>query len=155
CFVVATANNIAALPPELLRKGRFDEIFFLDLPSTPERREIFSVHLRKRRCVPADYDLDLLARESEGYVGAEIEQTVIDAMYLAFNEDMRRVTTADILSCIRRQVPLSISQRETVASLRGYLAEGRAVSASRPASRPEVPAGQKTIALETFDTART
>jgi len=68
---------------------------------------------------------------------------------------MRRVTTADILSCMRRQVPLSISQRETVASLRAYLAEGRAVSASRPATRPEVPAGLKTIALETFDTART
>jgi SpoVK/Ycf46/Vps4 family AAA+-type ATPase len=155
CFVVATANNISALPPELLRKGRFDEIFFLDLPSTAERREIFSVHLKKRRCVPADHDLDLLARESEGYVGAEIEQTVIDAMYLAFNENMRRVTTADILSCLRRQVPLSISQRETVASLRAYLAEGRAVSASRPSGRPEVPAGQKVIALETFDAVRT
>jgi SpoVK/Ycf46/Vps4 family AAA+-type ATPase len=155
CFVVATANNIAALPPELLRKGRFDEIFFLDLPSTAERREIFAVHLKKRKCVPADYDLDRLARESEGCVGAEIEQTVIDAMYHAFNEDMRRVTTADILTCIRNQVPLSISQRETVALLRGYLAEGRAVSASRPASRPEIPAGQKTIALETFDPVRT
>jgi SpoVK/Ycf46/Vps4 family AAA+-type ATPase len=151
CFVVATANNIAALPPELLRKGRFDEIFFLDLPSTPERREIFSVHLKKRKCVPADYDLDLLARESEGYVGAEIEQTVIDAMYLAFNEEMRRVTTSDILACIRKQVPLSISQRETVALLRAYLAEGRAVSASRPATRQEIPACRKTIALETID----
>jgi SpoVK/Ycf46/Vps4 family AAA+-type ATPase len=154
CFVVATANNIAALPPELLRKGRFDEIFFLDLPTTSERREIFSVHLRKRKCVPADYDLDLMARESEGYVGAEIEQTVIDAMYLAFNEDMRRVTTADILSCIRKQVPLSISQRETVASLRAYLAEGRAISASRAAARPEIAPDHKTIALETFDPVR-
>ena len=155
CFVVATANNIAALPPELLRKGRFDEIFFLDLPSPAERREIFSVHLKKRKCVPADYDLDLLARESEGYVGAEIEQTVIDAMYLAFNDSMRRVTTEDIISCIRRQVPLSISQRETIASLRSYLAEGRAVSASRPAARHEVPSAERTIALETFDTVRT
>jgi len=98
CFVVATANNIAALPPELLRKGRFDEIFFLDLPTTEERREIFSVHLKKRKCIPAEFDLDLLARESEGYVGAEIEQTIIDAMYRAFSENMRRVTTADIAS---------------------------------------------------------
>jgi len=155
CFVVATANNIAALPPELLRKGRFDEIFFLDLPNTAERREIFSVHLKKRKCVPADFDLDLLARESEGYVGAEIEQTVIDAMYFAFNEKMRRVTTADILSCIRNQVPLSISQRETVASLRAYLAEGRAVSASGPARSQEFPSVQKSIALESFDSART
>ena len=155
CFVVATANNIAALPPELLRKGRFDEIFFLDLPSTGERREIFTVHLKKRKCVTADYDLDLLARESEGYVGAEIEQIVIDAMYLAFNENMRRVTMEDLLACIRKQVPLSISQRETVALLRAYLAEGRAVSASRPAARTELSAGQKSIALETFDTALT
>ncbi len=155
CFVVATANNIAALPPELLRKGRFDEIFFLDLPSMEERREIFAVHLRKRKCVPADFDLDRLARESEGYVGAEIEQTVIDAMYCAFNENMRRVTTTDILTCMKKQVPLSISQRETIASLRTYLAEGRAVCASRPAGRAPAPAGGHTIALETFDSART
>jgi SpoVK/Ycf46/Vps4 family AAA+-type ATPase len=150
CFVVATANNIAALPPELLRKGRFDEIFFLDLPSTDERYEIFSVHLRKRKCVPAEFDLELLARESEGYVGAEIEQTVIDAMYLAFNENMRRVTTEDILRCMKNQVPLSISQRETVAALRAYLAEGRAISASR-ALPQRVAAGGRAIALETFD----
>ena len=112
-------------------------------------------HTLARLVDPQHFDLDLLARESEGYVGAEIEQTVIDAMYLSFNEDMRRVTTADILACIRKQVPLSISQRETVAALRAYLAEGRAVSASRPATRPEIPAGQKTIALETFDPVRT
>ncbi len=156
CFVVATANNVAALPPELLRKGRFDEIFFLDLPGTEERREIFTVHLRKRRCVPADFDLDLLARESEGFVGAEIEQTVIDAMYLSFNENMRRVTTADILACLKNQVPLSVSQRETVALLRGYLAEGRAVSASRRApAHQQAPVNGHTIALETFDPART
>ena len=153
CFVVATANNIAALPPELLRKGRFDEIFFLDLPTVEERREIFSVHLRKRKCLPAEYDLDLLAKESEGCVGAEIEQTVIDAMYLAFNEGLRRVTTEDILGCLKKQVPLSISQRETVAALREYLAEGRAVSASRPA-RSCADTG-RSIALETFDPVRT
>ena len=151
CFVVATANNIAALPPELLRKGRFDEIFFLDLPGTDERREIFSVHLRKRKCLPVEFDLDLLARESEGYVGAEIEQTVIDAMYLAFNENIRRVTTGDILRCMKTQVPLSVSQRETVAALRAWLAEGRAISASRRIPIP-VPGGQG-IALETFDLA--
>jgi hypothetical protein len=151
CFVVATANNIAALPPELLRKGRFDEIFFLDLPTLEERREIFAVHLRKRKCVPAEFDLDTLARESEGYVGAEIEQTIIDAMYRAFSEKMRRVTTRDILSCMQAQVPLSVSQRETVTALRAWLAEGRAQSASRPAT--PVQANGKTIALETFDSA--
>jgi hypothetical protein len=82
-------------------------------------------------------------------VGAEIEQTVIDAMYLAFNENMRRVTTADILTCIKTQVPLSVSQRETVAALREWLAEGRAISAS-----PAVPAAAykgRGPALETFE----
>lgn len=148
CFVVATANNISALPPELLRKGRFDEIFFLDLPNTEERREIFSVHIRKRTGIPADFDLDLLAKESEGCVGAEIEQTVIDAMYLAFNENMRRVTTADILRCLRAQVPLSVSQRETVAALRAWLSEGRAVSASLVPA-PAQQAHDRPIALET------
>jgi ATP-dependent 26S proteasome regulatory subunit len=152
CFVVATANNIAALPPELLRKGRFDEIFFLDLPNVEERREIFSVHVKKRRCMPQEFDLDLLARESEGYVGAEIEQTVIDAMYSAFNEDMRRVKTEDILCSIKTQVPLSISQRETVAALRAWLAEGRAISAS--AAVPKRSGIDHPVALETFLPAR-
>ena len=152
CFVVATANNIAALPPELLRKGRFDEIFFLDLPTGEERREIFTVHLRKRKCIPAEFDIDTLARESEGYVGAEIEQMIIDAMYRAFSERMRRVTTDDILTTMKTQVPLSVSQRETVAALRAWLAEGRAQSASRAGGIAQ--ANGKTIALETFDTAR-
>jgi len=152
CFVVATANNIAALPPELLRKGRFDEIFFLDLPTIEERREIFTVHLKKRKCIPAEFDLDTLAQKSEGYVGAEIEQTIIDAMYRAFSENMRRVTTTDILFCMKTQVPLSVSQRETVATLRAWLAEGRAQSASRTA--PPSSGNGRAIALETFDTGR-
>jgi SpoVK/Ycf46/Vps4 family AAA+-type ATPase len=152
CFVVATANNIAALPPELLRKGRFDEIFFLDLPSLEERREIFSVHLKKRKCIPAEFDLETLAHKSEGYVGAEIEQTVIDAMYLAFNENMRRVTTNDILTCIKTQVPLSVSQRETVAALREWLAEGRAISASLAV--PAAVYKGRGPALETFDSSQ-
>ena len=80
-FVVATANDITALPPELLRRGRFDEIFFLDLPNRRERREIFAVHLEKRRRLPESFDLDRLAEASEGYVGSELEQAVIDAIY--------------------------------------------------------------------------
>lgn len=129
CFVVATANDISSLPPELLRKGRFDEIFFLDLPTTQERKEIFSVHLRKRRRLVTDYDVDTLAEQSDGYVGAELEQAVIDAMYMAFN-DHREFTTADIEAAIRRQVPLSVSQREVIEVLRDWLREGRAQSAS-------------------------
>ncbi len=130
CFVVATANDISSLPPELLRKGRFDEIFFLDLPTLEERREIFAVHLHKRKRLPQDYDLERLARESEGYVGAEIEQAVIDAMYVGFNEGKREFSTEDLSNALKRLVPLSVSQREVVQSLRDWLREGRAQSAS-------------------------
>jgi AAA+ superfamily predicted ATPase len=129
CFVVATANDISALPPELLRKGRFDEIFFLDLPTLEERKEIFAVHLRKRKRLPQDFDLEQLAQESGGYVGAEIEQAIIDAMYLAFNEH-REFITKDIAVALKRQVPLSVSQRETIGALRNWLREGRAQSGS-------------------------
>ncbi len=129
CFVVATANDIGGLPPELLRKGRFDEIFFLDLPTRAERRAIFAVHLARRRRLPGDYDLDRLAAESEGYVGAEIEQAVIDAMYVGFNAG-REFTTEDVSAALKRQVPLSVSQREIIVELRSWLQEGRAQSAS-------------------------
>ncbi len=129
CFIVATANDISRLPPELLRKGRFDEVFFLDLPTLEERKEIFTVHLRKRNRLPQDYDLGKLALASEGYVGSEIEQAIIDAMYLGFNA-AREFATDDILAALRRQVPLSVSQRETIGALRNWLREGRAQSAS-------------------------
>lgn len=129
CFVVATANDISSLPPELLRKGRFDEIFFLDLPTVAERQEIFMVHLRKRQRLPQDFDAARLARESEGYVGAEIEQAIIDAMYVGFNAS-REFSTVDISAALKRQVPLSVSQQETIGALRNWLREGRAQSAS-------------------------
>lgn len=129
-FVVATANDITALPPELLRKGRFDEVFFLDLPTEAERKEIFAVHILKRRRLPDAYDLDRLAQASRGYVGSEIEQAVIDAMYIGFNENRREFSTEDILAALRKQVPISISQRENVERLRDWLREGRAQSAS-------------------------
>ncbi len=129
-FVVATANDISSLPPELLRRGRFDEIFFLDLPNFAERCEIFGVHLRKRRRVPQDYDIPALAARSAGYVGAEIEQAVIDAMYNGFSNSGREFSTQDILDALTRQVPLSVSQRETIEGLRAWLRDGRAQSAS-------------------------
>jgi SpoVK/Ycf46/Vps4 family AAA+-type ATPase len=146
CFVVATANNIAALPPELLRKGRFDEIFFLDLPNADERKEIFSVHIKKRKNLLEEFNLDRLVSESDGFVGAEIEQAVIDAMYIAFNQGMRKITTEDVLISLKRQVPLSRSQREVVQNLRSWLQEGRAVSASVPETQ-EVP-GDSRIELD-------
>lgn len=132
-FVVATANNIAHLPPELLRKGRFDEIFFLDLPTRQERKEIFEVHLRKRKRMLQDYDIEKLADASQGYVGAEIEQVIIDAMYLAYSDPKntgRDFNTNDILAALNKQVPLSRSQSEAINALRTWLTEGRAQSAS-------------------------
>lgn len=128
-FVVATANDVTALPPETLRRGRFDEIFFLDLPTEQERREIISVHLRKRRREAARFDVHHLAQISDGHTGAELEQAIVDAMHQAFAED-RDIATADITAAIRRAVPLSRAQREVITRLRGWLREGRAQSAS-------------------------
>lgn len=130
CFVVGTANDVASLPPEVLRKGRFDEIFFLDLPIEEERAEIIRVHLTKRRRLPEDFDVAALAAKSEGYVGAEIEQAILDAMHVGFDDGQREFSTADILDALERQVPLSVAQRETIENLRLWLREGRAQSAS-------------------------
>ncbi len=132
-FIVATANNIGMLPPELLRRGRFDEIFFLDLPTAAERHEIVEVHLRKRRRDPAKFDVAAIVAATEGFVGAEIEQAVIDALFDAFSDrdtPGREVVSADVVAACGRLVPLSRSARETIGALRQWLAEGRAVSAS-------------------------
>lgn len=129
CFVVATANDVSKIPAELMRRGRFDELFFLDLPTHGERRQIFSVHLQQRHRLSADYDLERLAAASQGLVGAELEQAIIEAMYTAFHQD-REFTTDDIVRALERLVPLSVSCRETVEYLRGWLQEGRAQSAS-------------------------
>jgi SpoVK/Ycf46/Vps4 family AAA+-type ATPase len=134
-----------------LRKGRFDEVFFLDLPTLKERQEIFAVHLAKRRRLPKDFDLDRLVQVSQGYVGAEIEQAIVDAMYVGFNAN-REFTTEDIVQALGRLVPLSVTARETINQLREWLREGRAQSASfqelREAEQQFVPlqidAGQPT-----------
>ena len=127
-FVVATANDISQLPPELLRKGRFDEIFFVDLPSESERKEVFAIHLRKRQRDPGAFDLDRLATETSGFSGAEIEQAIISALYAAF-EDGREVATEDVFGAIKQTVPLSVTMREEIGLVRRW-AKGRA----RPAS---------------------
>jgi SpoVK/Ycf46/Vps4 family AAA+-type ATPase len=106
-------------------------VFFLDLPSAEERREILAVHLRRRGRDPQKFDLNHLAQETEGFVGAELEQAILDAMHLGFNQD-REFTSDDISQAVRRLVPLSVAQRETVEALRNWLKEGRAISASSP-----------------------
>lgn len=135
-FVIATANDISSLPPELLRKGRFDEIFFVDLPTAKEREKIFSVHLKKRmKNSNINHELKIsetvcneLANASVGYVGAEIEQIVIAAMYEAFYAD-RGLRKEDVLKAIKETVPLSSTQREQILSLREWAKE-RAVLAT-------------------------
>jgi hypothetical protein len=131
-FVVATANDVAALPPELLRRGRFDEVFFLDLPSEAERAAIIGAQLGRRGRDPRAFDVDLLARLSVGLVGAELEQSLTEAMFHAFSDD-REVCTQDIADAVLATVPLSRSAQERVAAQRAWMREGRA----RPASGPD------------------
>lgn len=127
-FVVATANDVSQLPPELLRKGRFDEIFFLDLPTPSEREQIFAIHLRKRGRDPQQYDLKRLARATEGFSGAEIEQVVVAGLFTAFDAK-RELTTEDMLEEIRHTVPLSVMMQEEIEALRQW-----AQLRTRPAS---------------------
>lgn len=126
-FVVATANTVEALPPELLRKGRFDEIFFVDLPSASARLKIFKVHISKRKRDPAKLDLAALVAASEGYSGAEIEQAVVSDLHVAFDAG-RDLTTAGLLAAIKGSPPLSVTMAESVAELREW-AKGRCVAA--------------------------
>ncbi len=116
-FLVATANDVFSLPPELVRKGRFDEIFFVDLPTDAERRRIFEIHLELKSQSPARFDLDRVCAASAGFSGAEIEQAVIAALYRALHEDAE-LETAHILREISETVPLSRSRREEIDRLR-------------------------------------
>ena len=126
-FLVATANDIEALPPELLRKGRFDEIFFVDLPGLEARHAILAVHLKKRKRDPKKFDVDALAEASEGYSGAEIEQAIISALYDAFGEK-KDLTTDHLLAALKNSPPLSVTMAEKVAALRAW-SKGRCVPA--------------------------
>lgn len=116
---MATANRVERLPGEFLRKGRFDEIFFVDLPNAEERQEIFKIHLSKRRREVARFDLDQLAKVSDGFSGAEIEQALVAAMYEAFAQD-REFTQLDIIAAIKATQPLSRTMTEQVTALRDW-----------------------------------
>ncbi|MEM8715222.1 MAG: AAA family ATPase [Cyanobacteria bacterium P01_G01_bin.4] len=130
-FVVATANNIQVLPPELLRKGRFDEVFFVDLPTQDERQEIFEVHLGKLRSQTIrDYDLSRLAYETPEFSGAEIEQAIVEAMHLAFSQN-RDFTTDDVLEAVSLMVPLARTAREQVELLQSWAQQGKVRLASQ------------------------
>jgi hypothetical protein len=130
-FVVATANNIDSLPAEMLRKGRFDEIFFVGLPTRAERRAIFNVHLTKLRPHNlACYDLDRLAYETPDFSGAEIEQTLIEAMHIGFSQN-RDFTTDDILESASQMIPLAVTAQAQIQFLQDWANSGKARLASR------------------------
>lgn len=129
-FVAATSNDVVALPPELIRKGRFDEIFFVDLPNQSERRTILSLQLAQHKQKPADFDLNVLATAAHGYSGAEIAAALQTAMYTCY-ADKKPVTTESVLLALRSSVPLSATRAEDVQALRDW-AGGRAVPASLP-----------------------
>jgi SpoVK/Ycf46/Vps4 family AAA+-type ATPase len=127
-FVAATCNNVTVLPPELIRKGRFDELFFVDLPNQAERKQIFSIQLAKRKRNPAEFDLDKVAAAAKGYSGAEIDAAVQGALYAAYSEK-KPLATQSLIDALGQTVPLSTTRAEEIAALRQW-ATTRAVPAS-------------------------
>jgi len=127
-FLVATSNNISALPPELLRKGRFDDIFFVDLPDAEARAELYRIHLKRRGQDPSAFDLAALASASEGFSGAEVEQSIVSGLYTAFSKQQQLSTEILAAECHSTR-PLSITRREEIERLRNWARE-RAVSAN-------------------------
>ncbi len=127
-FVVATANDVSALPPELLRKGRFDEVFFVDLPDQQEREAILAIHLKRRELSKDKLDLNQLASASEGFSGAELEQLIVSALYQSYAEKTE-LSTQLLLQLIEQTKPLSVLMAENIQGLRHW-AQGRAVHVS-------------------------
>jgi len=134
-FVAATCNNVTVLPPELIRKGRFDELFFVDLPSAAERTQILSIQLTKRKRDPADYDLDRIALAAKGFSGAEIESAVQTALYAAFARK-QELSNEDLLTALSSTVPLSVTRAEEIDELRAWVKD-RAVWASIASAKRE------------------
>ena len=121
-FLVATANDISRLPPEFLRKGRFDELFFVDLPDEAARKQAFQIHLERRQQKPERHQLDELATASEGFSGAEIEQAIVAALYAAFAAG-RALRSQDIREELANTRPLSVLMAERIAALRDWASE--------------------------------
>ena len=133
-FVVATANDVSKLPPELLRKGRFDEIFFVDLPTPQERAEILMIHLARRDRDPGDFDLREVVRSTDGFNGAELEGVVVEGLFLAFGEDAekKKLETRHLLAAARSTVPLSRSRAREIEQLRAWAETNCRPAAAQP-----------------------
>lgn len=127
-FVVATANDVTSIPPEFLRKGRFDELWSADLPTTSERRDILAIHIKKRQRDPSKFDLDTLAAATNLFVGAELEAVVNEALYDAF-DDSRDISTEDMLRAVKHTTPLAKTAKDVIENMRAW-ATGRARRAS-------------------------
>jgi ATP-dependent 26S proteasome regulatory subunit len=127
-FVAATCNNVTVLPPELIRKGRFDELFFVDLPNQAERKQVFSIQMARRKRNPAEFDLEEVAAAAKGYSGAEIDAAVQGALYAAYSEK-KPLSTQLLLDALSQTVPLSTTRAEEIEALRQW-ARTRAVPAS-------------------------
>lgn len=127
-FVVATSNNVSALPPELLRKGRFDEIFYIDLPNLNERKDIFNIHLNKRKRNAANFKVDELANKTHGYSGSEIEQIIIAGLYEAFDKN-KELDDKELLQSVSEMIPMSQTMQESIDVIREW-AKTRARKAS-------------------------
>jgi SpoVK/Ycf46/Vps4 family AAA+-type ATPase len=141
-FIVATVNRIESLPPELLRKGRFDEIFFVNLPGKRERETIFDIHIRKRDRDSKNFDINALAEASEDFSGAEIEEAVITGLYSAFYDEARELKTEDIVKAVKETVPLAVSAKSSLDAMKTW-AQKNAVNASKLEGKLEQALGRQ------------
>jgi SpoVK/Ycf46/Vps4 family AAA+-type ATPase len=145
-YVVATSNDISALPPELMRAGRFDQVFWVDLPNAVERSEIWQIHLAKTKRDPGAFSIDVLVETSDGYTGAEIATAVGDALHQGFDEG-REIVTDDLVQAICARIPLTVTMREQIDDLREWAARR-----ARPASsRIEADKGEQTSRAAKLD----
>jgi SpoVK/Ycf46/Vps4 family AAA+-type ATPase len=154
-FIVATSNNAESLPAELMRKGRFDEVFFIDLPTTSERKAIAEIHIARRKRNPKLFDLNEIAKATEGFSGSEIEEAICSGLELAFSKD-REVVLADIIEAADKTNPLSKTQGAKVQSLREWAKARGVVQAgeggqvkvtAEPASNPDGSLKRSTISF--------
>ncbi len=152
-FTIATANDVSQLPPELMRKGRFDEIFFVDLPSASERKQIFDIHIRRKKRNPDDFDLDKLVAATQGFSGSEVEQAIVSALYDVFElaardgDHYRDITTEDIVTSSAEIIPLSYTMKERIDYLREW-ARSRARMASHGVGPDDDPETERSGRLE-------
>jgi ATP-dependent 26S proteasome regulatory subunit len=141
-FVMATANDVSALPPELLRRGRWDTMMFVDLPTAEERADILKIHLAKRKRSSKGMDLEVLAQAAEGFSGAELEQCITDALFEAFADDAREIKHGDVLAAVKGTVPLSRTMAAQVGSLREWAASRCVPASGRVVAAENKPRGR-------------